>query len=94
LRKFIFTNTENTPLIIINVKSSCGCTVPKKKADCSWSKGTIEVKYDPKRNGFIKKSITVTSNASIINNELSYLRIKWEVKEVDTSSNLDKKNYY
>lgn len=43
---------------------------------------------------FIKKSITVTSNTSIINNEISYLRIKWEVKEVDTSSNLDKKNYY
>jgi len=30
VRVFEFTNTGNAPLIISNVKSSCGCTVPKK----------------------------------------------------------------
>lgn len=30
VRVFTFTNTGNAPLIISNVKSTCGCTVPKK----------------------------------------------------------------
>ena len=30
VRVFEFTNTGNAPLIISNVKSTCGCTVPKK----------------------------------------------------------------
>lgn len=29
-RVFIFTNTGTQPLIIKNIQSSCGCTVPKK----------------------------------------------------------------
>ena len=29
-RIFIFTNIGNQPLIIKNIQSSCGCTVPKK----------------------------------------------------------------
>ncbi|MDB9721067.1 DUF1573 domain-containing protein, partial [Winogradskyella sp.] len=30
VRVFEFTNTGNAPLIISSVKSTCGCTVPKK----------------------------------------------------------------
>ena len=30
VRTFEFTNTGNAPLIISSVKSTCGCTVPKK----------------------------------------------------------------
>ena len=30
VRVFEFTNTGNAPLIISDVKSTCGCTVPKK----------------------------------------------------------------
>ena len=30
VRVFEFTNTGDAPLIITNVKSSCGCTVPSK----------------------------------------------------------------
>ena len=30
LRVFKFTNTGNAPLIVTDVKSTCGCTVPKK----------------------------------------------------------------
>ena len=29
-RTFVFTNTGDQPLIIEKIKSSCGCTVPKK----------------------------------------------------------------
>ena len=62
---FAFNNTGKEPLILSNVKSSCGCTTP------SWTKdpvlpgktGKIDVHYDTNRLGQISKSITVTSNA-------------------------------
>lgn len=62
---FQFTNTGNAPLIIENVYSSCGCTVP------SWTKapvgpgesGEIEVKYNTSIVGPIRRTITVYSNA-------------------------------
>ncbi|MFC2086425.1 DUF1573 domain-containing protein, partial [Bacteroidota bacterium] len=63
--EFVFTNTGKEPLILENVRSSCGCTVP------SWPKepvkkkktGTIKVKYNTNRVGTISKSVTVYSNA-------------------------------
>ena len=93
VRTFIFTNTGNAPLVITNVKSSCGCTVPKKPTApiAPGKKGEIEVKYDTKRTGFIRKTITVTSNATNVKNGVSYLKIKGEVKKVDNSSILEKK---
>ncbi|MGB1269451.1 MAG: DUF1573 domain-containing protein [Flavobacteriaceae bacterium] len=94
VRVFEFTNTGNAPLVITNVKSSCGCTVPKKPTApiAPGEKGEIEVKYDTKRTGFIRKTITVTSNASNIKNGISYLKIKGEVKKIDNSSILEKKD--
>jgi hypothetical protein len=93
VRTFVFTNTGNAPLVITNVKSSCGCTVPKKPTApiAPGKKGEIEVKYDTKRTGFIRKTITVTSNATNVKNGVSYLKIKGEVKKVDNSSILEKK---
>ena len=66
VRDFVFTNTGNAPLIISNVKSTCGCTIPKKpeKPILPGESNKIQVKYDTKRIGFIRKSISVTSNAS------------------------------
>lgn len=92
VRVFEFTNTGNAPLVITNVKSSCGCTVPKKPTApiAPGEKGEIEVKYDTKRTGFIRKTITVTSNATNTKNGVSYLKIKGEVKKVDNSSILEK----
>ncbi len=63
--KFTFKNTGKEPLVLSNVKSSCGCTVP------SWSKdpilpgksGVIKIVYDTKKVGPISKTITVMSNA-------------------------------
>jgi hypothetical protein len=65
LRVFKFTNTGDAPLIITAVKSSCGCTVPKKPTEpiMPGNQGEIEVKYDTNRVMPIRKTITVTSNA-------------------------------
>ena len=65
VRVFKFKNTGNAPLIVSAVKSSCGCTVPKKPTApiLPGENGEIEVKYDTKRVNPIRKTITVTSNA-------------------------------
>lgn len=78
VRVFEFTNTGNAPLIVTGVKSSCGCTVPKKPEGpiAPGATSTIEVKYDTQRVGPIRKTITVTSNAS---EPMVALKIKGEV---------------
>lgn len=65
IRVFKFTNTGDAPLIVTKVKSSCGCTVPKKpeKPILPGDTGEIQVKYDTNRVMPIRKTITVTSNA-------------------------------
>ena len=82
---FDFKNTGNEPLIISNVKRSCGCTVPTwpKEPIVPGATGTIKVKYDTKRPGPINKSITITSNA--INTPTKVLRIKGEVGQAPKS---------
>ncbi|MAT90782.1 MAG: hypothetical protein CMC35_08810 [Flavobacteriaceae bacterium] len=78
VRVFEFTNTGDQPLIISDVKSSCGCTVPKKPngAVAPGESNTIEVKYDTNRVGPIRKTVTVYSNAS---EPVKALKIKGEV---------------
>lgn len=68
IRKFEFTNTGSEPLIISRVYSSCGCTIPKKPEDpiLPGEVGEIEVKYDTKRVGPIRKTISVYSNAGAV----------------------------
>ncbi|WP_026450596.1 DUF1573 domain-containing protein [Aequorivita capsosiphonis] len=83
VRVFEFTNTGDAPLIISDVKSSCGCTVPKKPDGpiAPGASSTIEVKYDTNRVGPIRKTITVYSNA---NEPMVALKIKGEVKEASS----------
>lgn len=78
VREFIFTNTGDAPLVISKVNSSCGCTIPKKpeKPILPGESDKIQVKYDTQRVGLIRKSISVTSNAS---NPSVYLKITGEV---------------
>ena len=78
VRVFEFTNTGSEPLIISDVKSSCGCTVPEKpKAPIAPGKnGQIKVKYDTNRVGPIRKTVTVYSNAT---EPIKALKIKGEV---------------
>ena len=65
VRVFEFTNVGDAPLIIKNVKATCGCTVPKtpEKPVMPGEKGQIEVSYDTNRLGGFSKALTVFSNA-------------------------------
>jgi len=80
LRVFEFTNVGDAPLVIEDVKSSCGCTVPKKPEEpiMPGKMGEIEVKYDTKRVGPIRKTVTVYSNAE---EPTRALKIKGLVKD-------------
>ncbi|MGJ8550963.1 DUF1573 domain-containing protein [Winogradskyella wichelsiae] len=91
VRVFEFTNTGDAPLVISNVKSTCGCTVPKKPKDpiMPGETGEIEVKYDTKRVNPIRKTITVFSNAET---PTVALKIKGLVVDSDKTSVLEKKN--
>lgn len=65
--EFEFTNTGNQPIIISNVRASCGCTTPywTKEPVLPGQKGKIKAAYNSKgRPGAFNKSITITSNAS------------------------------
>ena len=79
VRIFEFTNNGNVPLVISKVSSSCGCTIPKKPEEpiLPGKTGEIQVKYDTKRVGPIRKAITVISNADT---PTVILKIKGEVK--------------
>lgn len=62
---FRFKNTGTGDLIIADVSSSCGCTVPKftKEPVKPGDEGTIQVTFDSNnRKGFQSKSVTVVSN--------------------------------
>ncbi len=61
---FIFTNSGKEPLIIQNVETSCGCTVPEwtKEFVKHGEKGKITIKYDTSRPGKFFKYIKVFFN--------------------------------
>lgn len=91
VRVFKFKNTGDAPLIITKVKSTCGCTVPKKPEDpiMPGDTGEIEVKYDTNRVMPIRKTITVTSNSD---RPTIALKIKGNVIDPSKSSVLEKKD--
>lgn len=76
--EFTFTNDGKTPLILSNVRSSCGCTVPSwtKEPVAPGKEGTIKVVYNTNNIGNFNKSITVNSNAK---NDVVVLQIKGNV---------------
>ncbi len=63
---FNFKNTGNKPLVIVNIKGSCGCTVPNdwpRNAILPGESGNFSVKFNSKgRKGQNNKSITITAN--------------------------------
>jgi len=93
LRIFEFTNTGDAPLIISDVKSSCGCTVPSKPTEPiqPGKTGKIEVKYNM-NPGPIRKTITVESNAVNYDEGRVALKIKGEVVVKPVVNLLEKKN--
>jgi len=76
---FVFKNTGKEPLILKNVRSSCGCTIPEwpKEPIKRGHKGTIKVSYNTRITGNFSKSISVYSNAA---EEPVVLRIKGKVE--------------
>jgi hypothetical protein len=90
VRIFKFKNIGDAPLIISKVKSTCGCTVPKKPEDpiMPGETGEIEVKYDTNRVMPIRKTITVTSNSD---RPTIALKIKGNVVDPSKNSVLEKK---
>jgi hypothetical protein len=64
--EFKFTNKGKSPLVLDNVRSTCGCTVPE------WTReplkpsetGIIRVIYDTHRVGAFSKTLIVYSNAA------------------------------
>lgn len=75
---FEFTNTGKEPLVINNVRTSCGCTVPdwSREPVSKNKKGKVKVNYNTNIQGSFTKTITVESNAS---NNPVVLRIKGTV---------------
>jgi len=63
--EFVFKNTGKEPLILNNVRSSCGCTVPQwpREPINMRDKAVIKVKYNTRITGSFAKSISVYSNA-------------------------------
>ena len=64
---FEFKNEGMAPLVLSNVRASCGCTQPKypKEPIEPGQTGQISVTYNPNgRPGRFQKTITVTSNAT------------------------------
>ena len=83
--EFTFINEGTEPLILSNVKASCGCTTPSytQKPVMPGKTGTIKVHYNTNNVGGFSKTVTVTSNA--VDNPRVVLRIKGNVK-ADTVS--------
>ena len=81
-RAFVFTNVGDEPIVITQVKGSCGCTVATKPSAPILPGETAEigVKYDTNRLGGFSKTITITSNASEIS---KVVRIKGNVVAQD-----------
>lgn len=64
--EFRFTNTGDTPLVIVDAKAECGCTRPEYplKPIEPGKSGVIRVTYLPQgRPGEFVKSVKVTTNA-------------------------------
>jgi hypothetical protein len=78
MKTFKFTNTGTNPIVITQIKTSCGCTVPtySKEPVLAGATGEIQIKYATNKIGKFTKTITVISNASEAN---KVIKIKGEV---------------
>ena len=62
--EFTFTNTGKTPLVISNVKGSCGCTVTQytKEPIAPGKTGNVKATFNAAAMGAFNKSVRVTAN--------------------------------
>jgi hypothetical protein len=63
--EFRFTNKGKAPIVLNDVKASCGCTTPEwtRTPVAPGEKGIIKVTYNTNNVGAFGKSITFISNA-------------------------------
>lgn len=83
---FTFTNTGNEPLVLSNVKPSCGCTTPSwtKEPVAPGDEGKIEVQFDSKgKSGKQTKTVTITANTDPATTILTFTG---EIQVPDASS--------
>lgn len=61
---FKYTNTGKSMLVVSNIKSTCGCTVPSNytKEVQPGETGEFTVKFNGKGNGKVTKSLTMVTN--------------------------------
>jgi len=61
---FTFTNTGDADLIIVDAKSSCGCTVPEftKEPVAPGATGEMLVKFNGSGKNQVSKTVTITAN--------------------------------
>ncbi len=76
--EFKFTNVGDEPLIISNIESVCGCTVPKytNTPVLKGKSGTITVTYNAATLAPFSKGLTIKSNAKT---PIKVIYIKGEV---------------
>ncbi len=82
---FEITNTGKTPIKLINVQASCGCTTPewdKDKNILPGEKSKIKIGYNAASEGSFNKLITITYNE----NQTKQITIKGEVWKTPTTS--------
>ncbi len=93
--EFRFTNVGNAPIILENVRPSCGCTTPiwPKEPVLPQETGVIKVVYNSKgRIGQFNKSVSITSNASQATKKLYIKGVVERVENVPAPTAEQKKN--
>lgn len=75
-RFFTVTNTGDKPLVLSNVKASCGCTTPEFKTDpiMPGKPAQIKVGYNTAINGGFNKMIEVFSNDPVNSRSVIYIK--------------------
>lgn len=75
---FVFTNSGESPLVVLNVRASCGCMAsawPKAPVPPG-GKDSLRVEYNTKIRGSFNKSVSVQTNAE---NQIVELKIRGNV---------------
>ncbi len=75
---FVFTNTGESPLVVLNARASCGCMASAwpKAPVAAGAKDSLRVEYNTKIRGSFNKSVTVQTNAE---NPMVELKIRGNV---------------
>ncbi len=85
---FVFTNTGDAPLIISNVRSSCGCTIPQwpKHPIQPGETGKIKVRFNSHhKKGHNIKTITIYDNEKSLTHTLKI------IADIDPNPELENK---